>query len=214
MALEYLITSFISLFLIVDAIGNVPLFEAILHGLAHRDRVRTITLSIIVALITLIIFTYLGFYIFNFFNVKIYSFKIAGGILLFIISLQMLFGIRQRLSAREESEVVKRTDIAIVPMAIPLQTGPGAITTGILLASKASGLTQQVILLFSILFVFLLSYLIYIRAEYLFKIFGETGTKVITRIMGLILVAIAVQFVMDGAAEANAVIKAAAGVVA
>src|SRR3989344_8349419 len=210
MAVEYLITSFISLFLIVDAIGNVPLFEALLHGLAHRERVRTITLSIIVSLVTLIVLTYLGIYIFNFFSIKLYSFKIAGGILIFIIALQMLFGIRQRLSAREESEVVKRTDIAIVPMAIPLQTGPGAITTGILLSTRATNLTTQVLLLFSILLVFLVSYIIYVRAEFFFKLLGETGTKVITRIMGLILVAIAVQFIMDGTGEAYAAIKAAA----
>ncbi|HIK00585.1 TPA: NAAT family transporter [archaeon] len=212
MAVEYLITSFISLFLIVDAIGNVPLFEALLHGLAHRERVRTITLSIIVSLVTLIVLTYLGIYIFNFFSIKLYSFKIAGGILIFIIALQMLFGIRQRLSAREESEVVKRTDIAIVPMAIPLQTGPGAITTGILLSTRATNLTTQVLLLFSILLVFLVSYIIYVRAEFFFKLLGETGTKVITRIMGLILVAIAVQFIMDGTGEAYAAIKAAAAV--
>ena len=210
MAIEYFITSFISLFLIVDAIGNVPLFEGLLHGLAHRDRVRTITLSTFVALITLIIFSYVGIQIFSFFNVKLYSFKIAGGILLFIISLQMLFGIRQRLSAREETEVIKKSDVGIVPMAIPLQTGPGAITTGILLSAKATNLTLQAVLLFSIFLVFLISYFIYIKAEYFFKVFGETGTKVITRIMGLILVAIAVQFVMDGAAGAVAAIKAAA----
>ena len=208
MVVEYFVTAFVSLFLIVDAIGNVPLFEGMLHGLVHRDRVRLITLSVFIALITLVVFTYVGLAIFSFFNVKLYSFKIAGGILLLIIALQMLFGIRQKLSTKEEGDLVKRTDIAIVPMGIPLQTGPGAITTGILLSTRAATVTDQAVLLFSILLVFLVSYLLYIKSEYIFKIMGETGTKVITRIMGLILAAIAVQFIMDGGMEVAGLIKA------
>ncbi len=210
MVLEYFIASFVSLFLIVDAIGNVPLFEGLLHGIAHRERVRIITLSVFVSLISLVVFTYVGVAIFSFFNVKLYSFKIAGGILLLVIALQMLFAIRQRLSQKEETELIKRTDIAIVPMAIPLQTGPGAITTGIILASKAVTLAEQALLLLGILLVFLISYFVYIRSEYVFKVLGETGTKVITRIMGLILAAIAVQFIMDGGMEVAALIKGVA----
>ena len=206
MALEFLITSFVTLFLIVDAVGNLPLFESMLHGLGHRDRLRTITLSTFVALITLLIFVYGGVFIFEYFNVNLYSFKIAGGILLLIISLQMLFGIRQRLSHTEEGEVIKRENIAIVPMAIPLQTGPGAITAGIVLASKTTNLTMQGTLLLSILLVFLISYLVYIKSEYFFKLLGEIGTKVVTRIMGLILAAIAVQYVVNGVMEVAALI--------
>jgi len=206
MALEFLITSFVTLFLIVDAVGNLPLFESMLHGLGHRDRLRTITLSTFVALITLLIFVYGGVFIFEYFNVNLYSFKIAGGILLLIISLQMLFGIRQRLSHTEEGEVIKRENIAIVPMAIPLQTGPGAITAGIVLASKTTTLTMQGTLLLSILLVFLISYLVYIKSEYFFKLLGEIGTKVVTRIMGLILAAIAVQYVVNGVMEVAALI--------
>ncbi len=208
MVVEYFITAFVSLFLIVDAFGNVPLFEGLLHGLPHRERVRMITLSIFVALVALLVFTFGGLAIFSVFNIKFYSFKIAGGILLLIIALQMLFGIRHQLSQKEEMDIVKRTDTAIVPMAIPLQTGPGAITAGILLSTKAAGLTEQSLLLFSILLVFLISYFVFIKSEYFFRILGETGTKVITRIMGLILAAIAVQFIMDGGMEVAGLLKA------
>ena len=128
------------------------------------------------------------------------------GATLLIISLQMLFGIRQRLSHTEEGEVIKRENIAIVPMAIPLQTGPGAITAGIVLASKTTNLTMQGTLLLSILLVFLISYLVYIKSEYFFKLLGEIGTKVVTRIMGLILAAIAVQYVVNGVMEVAALI--------
>ena len=91
-------------------------------------------------------------------------------------------------------------------MAIPLQTGPGAITAGIVLASKTTNLTMQGTLLLSILLVFLISYLVYIKSEYFFKLLGEIGTKVVTRIMGLILAAIAVQYVVNGVMEVAALI--------
>ena len=202
----FLLNAFVALFAIVDAPGNIALFESLLHGTVHRDKLRLLTLSTIVALATLLVFTFAGPAIFGYFGIKMYAFRIAGGILLLIIAMQMLFGLRQNLSATEEGHVIKKEDVAIVPMAIPLQTGPGAITAGIILASQATSITLQGYLVLAILLVFLVNYLIYLKSELIFRITGELGSKIITRIMGLILAAIAVQFVADGVIELAALV--------
>ena len=206
MALPFILSAFVTLFVVVDALGNLPFFEGLLHGTMHRDRLKLITLSTLVAMVVLLIFTFGGLAIFSYFSIKFYSFKIAGGILLLIISLQMLFGIKQTLAPSEENSLVKKEEVAIVPMAIPLQTGPAAITSGIILASQATNFTMQGYLLLAILLVFLVNYLVYIKSEYFFKLLGDIGTKVITRIMGVILAAMAVQFIVNGAVEVAALI--------
>lgn len=201
MSASFLLGAFVTLFLVVDAFGNISLFESLLHGAVHRDRLRILTLSTVIALVTLLLFTFAGLFIFDFFNIEFYAFKIAGGILLFIISLQMLFGIRQRLSPSEEGHVVKKEDIAIVPMAIPLQTGPGAITAGIVLSTQATDFVLQTYLFLAILLVFLVNYVIYLKSENLFRFIGELGAKIMTRIMGLLLAGIAMQFIANGVLE-------------
>ncbi|OGY43087.1 MAG: hypothetical protein A2729_02550 [Candidatus Buchananbacteria bacterium RIFCSPHIGHO2_01_FULL_39_14] len=206
MSLGFLLGAFVTLFVIVDAFGNIALFESLLHGAVHRDKLRLITISTAIALVTLLVFTFAGPAIFQFFGVKLYSFKIAGGILLMIIALQMLFGIRQRLSQSEEGNVAKKEDVAVVPMAIPLQTGPGAITAGIVLASQATTFTLQGYLVLAILLVFLVNYLIYLKSDLIIRVIGELGAKIITRIMGLILAAMAIQFIANGAMEIAALI--------
>jgi multiple antibiotic resistance protein len=133
-----------------------------------------------------------------------YSFKIAGGILLFIIALEMLFGRKTRTesSIEEEDELRTREDIIATPLAVPLLTGPGAITAGIVLYNSAKSPLEEIILLLDVMLVFLVSYLILSKSDVIFSALGTTGTKVIVRIMGLVLSAIAVQFVISGIGEA------------
>lgn len=204
MDINYAIYSFIALFIIVDPVVNVPIFMSILENFKVENRTAMVRKAVAIAAAVLIVFTLLGNYIFKFLGIEMYSFRIAGGILLFVISLEMLFGRRTKTesSAEEEDEARARDDIAITPMAVPLLTGPGAITTGIVLFNSAKTLTNEIILIADILLVFLISYVILARSDYLFKILGRTGTRVVVRIMGLLLSAIAVQFVMTGIEEA------------
>ncbi len=206
MALGFLLSAFITLFVIVDAVGNIGLFESLLHGTVHRDKLRLITLSTVVALVTLLVFTFAGSVILKWFGVELYAFKIAGGILLIVLALQMLFGVRQRLSPQEEGNVMKKEDVAIVPMAIPLQTGPGAMTAGIVLGAQATTFVLQSYLVLAILLVFLVNYFIYLKSELIFRVTGELGAKVLTRIMGLLLAGLAIQFIADGVIEIAAII--------
>jgi len=144
-----------------------------------------------------------GQYIFKFLGVSTYSFRIAGGILLLIISIEMLFGRKTRTSAAQpEHYETEREDVIVTPMAIPLLTGPGAITTGIVLYESAGDIINKSILILNIILVFAISYLILSKFKEVYKILGGTGTRVITRIMGLLLSAIAVQFVISGIGEA------------
>ncbi|MFQ6136839.1 MAG: MarC family protein, partial [Candidatus Hydrothermarchaeales archaeon] len=168
------------------------------------ERAGMIKRAVTIALIVLIGFVLLGRYIFDFLGVEMYSFQIAGGILLFIIALEMLFGRKSRTenTPEEEREAMGKEDITVTPMAIPLLTGPGAITLGIVLFNNAGNTLEKVVLMGDIVLVFLVSYAILVEANKVFEILGQTGTKVIVRIMGLLLAAIAVQFVISGVIDA------------
>ena len=204
MDLNFALSSFITLFIIVDPIVNVPLFMAILANFKKSDRKKMVKKATIIAAIILIIFTLAGDTIFRLLSIEMYSFRIAGGLLLFIISIEMLFGRRPhtKSSAEEEEEALIKEDVVVTPLAVPLLTGPGAITTGIVLFHAANGTTNKILLFVDIGLVFLISYFILSRSEKAFEILGKTGTMVIVRIMGLLLAAIAVQFVITGVEEA------------
>ena len=199
----FVVQSFVALFLIVDPIANVPIFISLLERFKESERRLMIKKSVIVATIVLLVFTLMGNLIFQFLGIGMYSFRIAGGLLLLIISIEMLFGRKSRTETTSEELTLKeREDITITPLAVPLLTGPGAITAGIVLFNLAKTPLMTLMLIVDILLVFLISYVILINSDFLYRIFGETGTRVITRIMGLLLSAIAVQFMITGISEA------------
>ena len=198
----FFIQSFVALFVIIDAIGNVPIFIGLLEGFKEQDRKQIVKRATIIAFLTLVIVTFTGNWIFFLLNIKMYSFKIAGGILLLIISVEMLFGKKSRTETSEDMEE-KKHDITVTPLAIPLLTGPGALTTGIVLFDNAGGELKKIAaLLASIVLSFLLSYYILVKAPKVFKYLGRTGTKVVVRVMGLLLLSIAVQFILNGTSDA------------
>lgn len=204
MDLNFALYSFIAIFIIVDPVVNVPLFMAILADFNKKRRRDMVKKAVVIAAIVLIIFTLAGNAIFRYLGIEMYSFRIAGGFLLFIISIEMLFGIRPgtKSSAKEEEEAIHKEDVVVTPLAVPLLTGPGAITTSIVLFNTAKGVTDQALLFVSIILVYLVSYFILSRSDKAFEILGHTGTMVIVRIMGLLLAAISVQFVISGIGEA------------
>jgi multiple antibiotic resistance protein len=206
MDLNYVVSSFVALFIIVDPVANVPIFVSLLSSFKPEHRRGMIKRAVVIAATVLILFTVLGAYLLGYLGVEIYSFRIAGGILLFLIALEMLFGrhTATESSVEEEDEAKRREDIVATPLAVPLLTGPGAITAGIVLFNSAPGLVERAALLLDVTFVFLASYVVLIRSEHINNALGKIGTKVITRLMGLILAAIAVQFVVEGVQEAIA----------
>lgn len=204
MGLEFALSAFVTLFLIIDPFANMPIFVGLLERFSPERRAATVRKAHVIALAVMLVFTLAGEAILDFFGVEVYALRIAGGILLFIIALEMLFARRTRTEHSEAEEEEARTldRIAASPMAVPLMTGPGAITTGILLWHSAPTLGDQGLLLLAIVAVFAVSYALLARAEGLFRRLGVTGTAVVVRIMGLLLSAVAVQFVVQGVREA------------
>lgn len=192
--------AFAALFFIVDPIGNVPLFLAITPKNDFIERKQIVGKASIASGLILIFFLLTGNLILNLFHITIGAFKIAGGILIFIISLRMLFVFRpgQKTSPEEQREAKEKDDVSFFPLAIPFLSGPGAITTIILLRNNCHDIIHYLIILSIIVVVSVLTYFILKESQYLMKLCGQTGINVLVRLMGLLLSVIAVQFAIDG----------------
>jgi multiple antibiotic resistance protein len=203
-SVSFFVTSFVSLFVIVDAIGIVPIFISLLQRFDEGESKGIVKKAVLVACASLIVVTLTGNLFFRVLGIELYSFKIAGGILLTIVSLEMLYGRKTKTqsSEDEEGQYAEREEISIIPLAIPLLTGPGAFTTGIVLFDKAGTSFNRVMLILTIVLVFFISYLILSQSRAVFRYLGRTGTLVAMRIMGLMLLSLAVQFVVEGLGEA------------
>jgi multiple antibiotic resistance protein len=199
--LTFIIHSFVALLVIIDPFGNVPVFITLLGRFNESDRTLIIRKAVFFAAVTLAVITLTGNLVFELLDIRMYSFRIAGGILLLIVSIEMLFGRKSRTESSEDMDEEKE-DITVTPLAIPLLTGPGAITTGIVLFSNAESDLNKIFLVINIVLVFLVSYVILSKSNIIYRILGKAGTKVITRVMGLMLSAIAVQFIINGISEA------------
>jgi len=201
--LAYFGTVFITLFLVVDVVTNLPIFLSLTEKYSLQERKAIAKKSLLVALGVQLLFVIFGNYVFEYLNIRLYSFSIAGGILLSIVSMEMLFGHKTRTEYHEEKDRKEELEnITIVPLAIPLHTGPASIVTGMIMFGKANTYTLKSIFVLSTVCVYLLSMLILLKSGSIFKIFKPLGMKVITRVMGLILLTLAVQFVINGIMEA------------
>src|SRR5947207_12000830 len=202
---EYTLLAIGSLFVIIDPIATVPAFLAMTHNDAPPQRIRTARVACVVATIILLIFATTGKLIFNFFGITIPAFQIAGSIVLLLVALDML---RARRSAVQETTEetdagAAKEDIAVTPLAVPMLAGPGAITTAVLLHNRAQGGTQQVALCVCIVGVCLASYLILSWSARGAHRLNPIAMHVTNRIMGLLLAAVAVQFLIDGLKAAD-----------
>ncbi|MGD0232142.1 MAG: MarC family protein [Syntrophorhabdales bacterium] len=205
----FFVKSFVSLFVIVNAVGNAPIWATLLEKFDEDERRLIVKKAVLVGCATLLIVTLTGSFFFKLLGVQLYSFRIAGGMLLTIVSIEMLYGRRTstETSADEEQHYAERDEISILPLAIPLLTGPGALTTGIVLFDTAGTPLNKAGLVLVIAAVYFLSYLILSRAGKVFKYLGKTGTRVATRIMGLMLLSVAVQFMIEGIGSAFLIFK-------
>lgn len=193
----FFITSFVTLFVIVDPIGLMPLFVALTQGATAAQR-RSIALrSCLTAALLLTLFAVLGEAVLGFIGISMPAFRVAGGALLFLTALDMLFERRsKRREDRTESE--EFNDPSVFPMAIPLIAGPGSIATVILLAGQAPGV-EGLALVMGVMATVLVCVLVLFLAAGLFeRLLGKTGIEVVTRLLGMLLAALSVQFILDG----------------
>jgi multiple antibiotic resistance protein len=146
--------------------------------------------------------------IFRLFGISIPAFRIAGGILLLLLGIAQLEAHRERVKTEEENESYSRDDISIFPLATPLLAGPGSISTVVLQSSEVHGPLQNALFLLAIACVFIVTYFLLKSAPHLYRLLGKTGINLVTRIMGIILTAIAIQFIIDGVMGVVAQMKA------
>jgi len=197
----FLITAFATLFVIVDPIGLMPLFLAMTQGMSQRQR-RSIGLrACIVAAVLLTVFAAFGEAVLGFVGITMPAFRIAGGILLFLTALDMLFERRSKRredQAGDQAEAIDHPDPSVFPLAIPLIAGPGAIASMILLTGERPGFAGLATVVGVMLAVLGVVFTLFLMAGLLERLLGKTGIVVVTRLLGMLLAALSVQFVLDG----------------
>jgi len=201
---DYFINAFATLFVTIDPVGLAPMFLGVTAGLSAADRRRVAYRATITAAIILLVFFVAGQSVLTVLGISVSAFRVAGGILLFLIAIEMVFGKRQQRKAETAEKAVEHHppadfhEVAVFPLAIPLIAGPAAISAIILLSGQAPdtltylGLAGViVIILASCLFAFLL-------ADRIERLLGDTAQLVITRLLGVLLAALSIQFIADG----------------
>ena len=198
--LSFTFSTLTTLLLVVDAPAAVPLFLSMTASDSAASKRSTALRAAVAAAVVLAAFAALGSVIFRVLGVSLGAFRIAGGVLLFLLSIDMLRAerSRQRTSPEEEAEGVDRPDVSIFPLAIPMLAGPGATSTVMVLVSRAERVWQYAVVFGAIALTAFVSYLLLRGALRVERRLGRTGMNVIQRVMGLILAATAVQFVVEG----------------
>ncbi len=201
MPIEFLISALVTLAVVVDPLGLVPSFVAITHGLPDRSRRAVALRACIIAAAILAGSALIGDWLLRTLSIGLPAFRIAGGSLLFSIASEMVFGLRIVRQSKQAEEALEEhvRNIAAFPLAIPLMAGPGAITATVLLAGRAGGdLTRLGVLLGVIAAVLALCFVVFLLAGRIAALLGTTANVVLSRLLGVLLAALAVQFVIDG----------------
>lgn len=192
--------AFVLLLVVIDPFGLTPMFSVLTAGKTHQERRRTATKAVAIAAGVLAFFIFAGGWLFDYLGIGMPAFHIAGGVLLFLIAMDMLLVRHSGLSSatvREQNEAARRADIAVFPLAIPLIAGPGALTT-VMLLTHEQGLATSLMVLVLSLAVLAITLVMFLAATRVERALGETGINVIMRLLGILLAALAVQFVIDG----------------
>ncbi|MBN7785237.1 MarC family protein [Ponticoccus gilvus] len=193
----FLIGAFATLFVVIDPVGLAPIFIALTADTDDRHRRAVALRAVLIAGSLLTLFAFFGEAVLGFIGISMPAFRIAGGILLFLTALDMLF---QRRTKRREDQADEEDfpDPSVFPIAIPLIAGPGAIATMILLAGRAEGALGMAAVLGVMAAVLMLALLLFLSAGVIERGLGRTGINVVTRLLGMLLAALSVQFVLDG----------------
>jgi multiple antibiotic resistance protein len=190
--------AFVSLFAVIDPIGALPVYLSMTSSLNSHESRSVAIRAIITASIVLVAFAILGPEIFHFFNISVNSLRIVGGVIFFIMGYEMLNARLSRTKMDEESTHEYIEDVAITPLGIPMIAGPGAITTVILLMNDSHVIEKQAAVFVAIFAVMLVSLVFLIGARRIMNVLGGSGEKVLMRLMGLIVMAVAVEFFVSG----------------
>jgi len=199
--LLYFVYAFTTVFVIVNPIEATMIFVTLTADMNALEKSHVYRRTTLVAFSIAILFSIAGEFVLRIFGITVDSLRVAGGILLFLVAIDMLRGVRQqkKVTEAELRDANQREDVSVFPLAIPLLTGPGAITTVVVLMGAASTIVEKALVLLAIVLTFLITFFVLRFSEYIDQALGVTGIMVLTRIMGLILGAVAVNFVATGA---------------
>lgn len=192
------ITAFVTLFVIIDPIGLAPIFIAVTPGMSAKQRARIGLRAVVIAAILLTLFGLVGEAILTGIGISISAFRIAGGLLLFLTALDMLFERRTERRENQGHNDAPEHDPSVFPLATPLLAGPGALATMILLVGQYPGWGHAVMIHLVMFVVLLIVLALFHLATPLARALGRTGTMVVTRLLGMLLAALSIQFVIDG----------------
>lgn len=195
---NYALLTFTSFFTLINPLGVMPIFMTMTANLTENQKIKTAKKAILVSFLTIFLFGFTGQLLFKFFNISVNSFRVVGGIIFFIMGMDML---QARLTnVRINSEEIKSyiNDISVTPLGIPMICGPGAITNSIVLMNDAKHIEFKIIFLVTVILVLLLTYIVLISSAKLSKLIGETGNNVLMSLMELIIMVIAVEFFFSG----------------
>ncbi|HTS80642.1 MAG TPA: MarC family protein [Myxococcaceae bacterium] len=199
-AISSALVSLSAVFFVVDPVGVVPIFIAMTHGDSAEKIRDTARRASLVAAGLLIFFALFGTFLFKVVGVSLAAFRVAGGIVLLITALDMLRARQSetRTSPEEAQEATDKEDVAIVPLAIPLLAGPGAIATVMVLMSRGGGWLATGAVVLSVLLTMAVTFFLLRGAALVQRVLGQSGVAIVQRVMGLLLAAIAVQFIAEG----------------
>jgi multiple antibiotic resistance protein len=207
MPVEFLISAFVTLFVVVDPIGLVPSFIAVTHGLPVRAQRKVALRASLIAAVILAGSALIGDWLLRTLSITLPAFRIAGGLLLFSIASEMVFGVRVARQSQQAEEAIEERvrNIAAFPLAIPLMAGPGAITATLLLAGRSGSAPDRLALLLGVIaLVLAICFMVFTLAARIARLIGITGNVVLSRLLGVLLAALAVQYVIDGVRAALA----------
>ena len=196
--LPFALLCFTSFFTLTNPLGTMPVFLTMTNGMNDHERKAIVRRATIVSFITLMVFTFSGQFLFKFFGISSNGFRIAGGFIIFKIGFDMLQARYSNAKLKEEEVKTYADDISITPLAIPMLCGPGAIANAIMLMDDASTLSLKGTVIGIIALVYFITFLILQASTRLVRILGETGNNVMMRLMGLILMVIAVECFVSG----------------
>ena len=199
--IELFLSAFVTLFVVIDPPGCAPIYAGLVKGATARQASAMAARACAIALAILLVFALFGEDLLGALHIELNSFRIAGGIMLFVIAMDMVF--EKRTQRREErAEKLRHTpeveDVSVFPMAMPMIAGPGSIATIMLLMSRAQGTAATLVILASLAAVMVLSLLALLAAGPLMRLIGAQAEAVITRLLGVLLAALAAQYVVDG----------------
>ena len=197
MMLSIFLPAITVLFVTMDPIGNMPIFMSLTNSPRPDYPKAMAKRSVLIGGTVLLFFAFAGETFLHLLGISLPAFRIAGGIMLFVVALQMVFGGEEKEKIDEE-EASFKSDVSVFPLAVPLIAGPGTITSVILLMNEAKNLSAQIYVISAMLTVLLITFIAFRLSTFCARVMGQTINQVITKILGLILAAMAAQFVVDG----------------